>query len=163
MEITPKHPFLESSPKWGTSQLQSTAKTSNFCMSCQKKYIVGLCMVTWVTCLLKIKVISLTRRCDWGRENQEKTWTFSKFLSLFPGCLGWRNPSSSTVSLESTGKHTLKSLLASSPTWKLLVREEGRGSSCWELSQFASGSEVQGGGKGDVRQLGNVMPSTSFL
>lgn len=41
--------------------------------------------------------------------------------------------------------------------------EQGRGSSCLEFSPFASkllaGPEVQGGGKGDGRQLGNVMPS----
>lgn len=45
--------------------------------------------------------------------------------------------------------------------------KQGRGSSCSELSPFASkllaGPEVQGGGKGDGRQLGNVMPSVSFL
>lgn len=45
--------------------------------------------------------------------------------------------------------------------------KQGRHSSCLELSQFASellsGSEVQGGGKDDGRQLGNVMPSTLYI
>lgn len=99
-----------------------------------------------------------------GRIREPHNPFFIFCLSFLRGCAGWGNPSSINVSLESK---TRVNPFFISHMEAAQQEKQGKRSSCFELSLFASelllGSEVQGGGKGDARQLGNVMPSTSFL